>query len=186
MDRQAMTSGGYTRDPRSTDYAEVYTCDNGRLSAKGFIDTAGKPSFYYCFKDAAQRERHIIKFFASAQAHRDAKAARQARKKAFVPTLTVGQLMSGSWGYDQTNAELWEVTRLIGKSTAELRRVKCRTVPGSEGFMSERIVPVKGEYCERTESVIARIQEGNRCRIHGSCCVSPCGETEAHYSSWYA
>jgi hypothetical protein len=184
--RQAVTGAGYARDPRSTEYAEVYTCDNGRLSAKGFIGTAGKPSFYYTFRNEAQREAHIVKFFAQAQAHLDRKQAWREQKKAFVHTLKVGQLMSGSWGYDQTNCELWEVTRLIGKCTAELRKVITKTVPGSEGFMCESVVPVKGSYCDRTEPVIARIQEGNRCRIHECCHVSPCDENSKHYSSWYA
>lgn len=38
-------------------------------------------------------------------------------------TLTVGQILYTSWGYDQTNVEFFEVTKLVGKASVEVRQL---------------------------------------------------------------
>lgn len=185
--RAAMIPQGSVRDPRSTENAEVYSYEiAGAPYAKGFSGSAGKPSFFYRFRSESSREQHIVEFFANEQAKKDYKRTLSEQKKAFKHTLTIGQLMHGSWGYDQTNCELWEVTALIGKCMVELRKVKCEAVPDSAGFMSESVRPLKGQYCEREAPVKARVKEGNYCRVNRCCSVSPTNENDKHYSSWYA
>lgn len=58
----------------------------------------------------------------------------------------VGDILCNSWGYDQTNVEWFEVVALAGKSMVVLREIGAAVVPGSEGFMSGRVVPVPGAY----------------------------------------
>ena len=56
--------------------------------------------------------------------------------------LGVGDLLTGSWGYDQTNAELWQVVARSG------RTVTIRPVDGfvSNSGPSERVYPCKDQF----------------------------------------
>lgn len=61
--------------------------------------------------------------------------------------VEVGDVFESSWGYDQTNVDFYEVTGFTpsGKSV-RLRRIGKDTVPGSEGFMSRKVVAVPGRF----------------------------------------
>lgn len=63
-------------------------------------------------------------------------------------TVEIGDIFEGSWGYDQTNVDFYEVVGFTpsGKSV-RLRPIRKVTVPGSEGFMSRRVTPALGEFC---------------------------------------
>lgn len=56
--------------------------------------------------------------------------------------VKVGNIFYASWGYDQTNIEFAQVVEvsLTGK-TVMCRMMNQETVPNSEGFMSETVVP---------------------------------------------
>ena len=38
-------------------------------------------------------------------------------------SLQIGSILYASWGYDQTNIDFYEVTKLIGRTTLELREL---------------------------------------------------------------
>ena len=61
--------------------------------------------------------------------------------------LKVGDVLSGSWGYDQTNVEFWEVTKLVGKRMVEIRELCCESI--ETGFMSGNAVPLPGQYTKK-------------------------------------
>jgi hypothetical protein len=54
-----------------------------------------------------------------------------------------GDVLRYSWGYDQTNVDAFEVVRTSEKSVW-LQRIEVQGVPGSDGFMSRSVVPVRG------------------------------------------
>jgi len=56
-----------------------------------------------------------------------------------------GDMLKMSWGYDQTNVDFFEVTRVIGKAMIEIRKVVSKVVRGA-GSPAEYVVPVPGEY----------------------------------------
>lgn len=57
----------------------------------------------------------------------------------------VGDIFYNSWGYDQTNIDFYQVVKTTAKSV-RLARIKSGRVEGSEGFMSERCVPLADEF----------------------------------------
>ncbi len=75
----------------------------------------------------------------------DNKEARRAARKAHVTALKVGDILVASWGYDQTNIDYFEVTRVVSGKTVEVREIAQRVVE-SKGFMTETVVPVPGQY----------------------------------------
>lgn len=54
-------------------------------------------------------------------------------------TVKVGDIFTGSWGYDQTNVDFYEVVHLSGKSTAYFRRMGTRAV--SHGRTHDNMIP---------------------------------------------
>lgn len=52
----------------------------------------------------------------------------------------VDDILVCSWGYDQTNVDFYKVVRRT-KASAWLVKVGQKLVPGSEGFMSEQVLP---------------------------------------------
>jgi len=60
----------------------------------------------------------------------------------------IGDVLYNSWGYDQTNVSFFEVVGLVGKASIEIRPIASDVVEGSEGFMSESVVPVPGSFSD--------------------------------------
>ena len=98
--------------------------------------------------------------------------------------LTVGTLLHGSWGYDQTQCELWEVVGRPTKHFAEVRRVKAERSPerAIPGPMVEYLRPIQGAVYGDTE----RKKIGPYGLSFGLFTLSPTTAERAHYSSWYA
>jgi len=104
-------------------------------------------------------------------------------------TLQIGDILSGSWGYDQTNPEFFEVIGLTPKGFV-LREIKRAAVNGTDGFMCNHVMPRKGEYTERP-AVKVRYSKYGALKV----AVSPGAKTKvylskwdgkAEYNSWYA
>lgn len=43
--------------------------------------------------------------------------------------LLVHDILMASWGYDQTNIDYYQVTKLIGAQTVEIRKIAAKTTP---------------------------------------------------------
>lgn len=71
---------------------------------------------------------------------------RRAQAKAkFQNPYKVGDILHHSWGYDQTNCDFYQVVE-VKKASVVLRKIGAKTVPGSEGFMSESLMPEKNAF----------------------------------------
>jgi hypothetical protein len=120
-----------------------------------------------------------------------------------VQRLEVGTIVHGSWGYDQTNPEFYQVVRRSAKSVW-LVQLGCQSVRGTEGFMSEQVVPgkpllgryqgVAGPGQEPKVYGPVRIKVSTWAKVPEEFCNEPChghctlsiwkgGST---YHSWYA
>jgi hypothetical protein len=58
--------------------------------------------------------------------------------------LAVGDVLRSSWGYDQTNTDYFEVTRVIGKRTVEVRKLAEQIE--QTAWAQGNSVPVPGQY----------------------------------------
>jgi len=65
-----------------------------------------------------------------------------------VRRLKKGDVVRYSWGYDQTNIDAFEVVRETPKSVW-IRPIRTEQVPGSGGFMSAKVLPVRGSFLTR-------------------------------------
>ena len=108
------------KDPKSSAvvYLSEYATRGGdtRYSAVGFYGKRQKPSFqdfYYTSRE--KRQEKIDAFFDSIRTWEEGKIkAREERKKAPVG-LEVGDVLSSSWGYEQTNINFYQVVKVSGR-----------------------------------------------------------------------
>lgn len=136
---------------------------SGRLWAMGFHGKAGNHDFYHSFSTEEARAKYCAKFFESWTQTQARVASRKAEKKSFKHTLKVGDVLSTSWGYDQTNIEYFQVTKLIGDTMVEVREI------GQEreetAFMSGKCVPKPNAFIGKP--LRKRVLQGNTLDIHG-------------------
>ena len=60
-----------------------------------------------------------------------------------------GDLFEMSWGYDQTNVDYFQVTRVSDKGVW-VREIGMKSVPGTQGFMCETVTPTKDNFLKES------------------------------------
>lgn len=146
--RAAMIPKGAERDPRSSDLGEAYTYEGGengdRIYAIAFWGSAGRPLWHHRFRDKADRDGKLALFFKGLGESAAYKAKRKAERDAAPRGLEVGDILVSSWGYDQTNIDYYEVTRLVGEKQVEIRMIGAMSE--AEGMDRGRSVPRPGHF----------------------------------------
>jgi hypothetical protein len=97
-------------------------------------------------------------------------------------TPQIGDIFVNSWGYDQTNVDAYQVTRLTPKKM-ELAPINTAPVPGTDGFMCSKVVPVKDSFQLNGRKFLVR-QSDAFVLNYGYCKKHQDGRT--YYCSWYA
>ena len=133
--------------------AEVWLiASSARPGALAVIAYAGKRTkhgAHYTMRDRAQAltwaGEYMGKQQAAAQRQTD-RRAEKAAKRAAGHKLKAGDVLRCSWGYDQTNIDYYEVTRLIGARMVEIRKIGAESVNDGGLSMTGDCVPRPGHY----------------------------------------
>ena len=141
---------------------------NGKPCAKGFAGKADKAEFYLIYKSAERRAAHVVEFFSNVKAREERRQKARNERTAFVHTLTVGTILRACWGYDQTNIDYYQVTRVIGKSV-EIRAISQQRE--ETGYMQGKCVPAPDSLIG--EPMRKLVQQGNSVRIASYCSAYP-------------
>ncbi len=141
---------------------EVYrrAIDNGsgQVVMLGFSGKRAKPDFHYRFASAERADAYRAKWFDSLNTAAQAKQAHKAEKAAKMAEghrLAVGDVLVASWGYEQTNYDYYQVTRLVGARSVEIRELAQSR--GETHWMQGDCVPVKNSFVG--EPMIKRVTE---------------------------
>ena len=112
--------------------------------------------WYLNFRTLEQREQKTYQFFAGIYEWQQAQVARRNARVEFTHGYKVGDILHTMWGYDQTNIEFWQVTKIISSKMIEVREV----ASGGEqtGFMCGDTWPIPGGF----------ISKPVRCLVTGS------------------
>lgn len=109
--------------------AVIYLYESGGVpKAIGYRGKSAKPAFHYRYPTIARRAVAMREWLGLIEAVAESKAASRAIDKAFVHTLQVGDVLRSSWGYDQTNIDYYQITKLIGKAMVEAREIAAISV----------------------------------------------------------
>lgn len=127
-------------NPVEIDLEFYWNNNNEKPVAICFSKKAKKPSWHYRFKDFAQFQKTINDTVNNRLAHK--KTVEERRQKRFAPhSLSVGDYLYCSWGYDQTNIDFYKVTKLIGKNKIQVVSCKNKISYSSPASQSDYVVP---------------------------------------------
>ena len=145
-----------------------------------------KVEFCYRFKNKEAMYLHCQRFVAGREAEakrkEERKIARAAARKEAQENVKKGDIFVASWGWEQTNVDAYQVVEKKG-ATVTLREIGLDTIYGSEGFMSDRVRPVKNLFIG--ERFTKRIT-GRGIKISDCQHAMPAEEGKEFYRSWYA
>lgn len=132
----------------------------------------------------ASRDRAVDSWVASYERKAKAKAERAEAAKNFQHGLQVGDILSASWGYNQTNVNFYEVTRVVGKATVEVREVQSKVV--RESGHAIYVVPAKGKWKRGSTTMKKRVSTSGSVKINSSIRASKWSGKPMYETSPYA
>jgi hypothetical protein len=136
----------------SIDGTELYISDvGGSILACGFSGKKAKYDFYNRFITKESRDAFIKKWQDKIKSWADVKQKRKDERKA-PHTIKVGDIMYTSWGYEQTNVDWYQVTKLIGSRMVELRKIYGSSTPDN---LPDRgtTVPIKDAFIDGVKPI---------------------------------
>lgn len=178
-------------DKQSDAVAYLYgRASDGQPCAKVFYGKQSKPVLNAVFGStptmpaAKLREQRVGQYF---QYRRDAlarKVKQRAERAAKGRGVEVGNFLAASWGYEQTNVDFYKVTKLIGRTMAEVVKVGAIDVGKDETGMSmaSYVIPAE-EPLQGAEPMRVVIKEGGA-KIKGQ--WASVWNGQPRYVSWYA
>ena len=98
----------------------------------------------YSFRKPESRLAYVNKWIDNRQKREQSKVETRKINSETGSGLQVGDVLSATWGYEQTNYNYYEVTKIIGKSMVEIREIK-QMIEETE-WMQGKCAPAPGEY----------------------------------------
>lgn len=154
--------------------AYLYESSQGKRYAIGFRGRAQSPSFHYSFRSDESRTEFVNAWADKLIAMASDSARRRAERSQFVHTLKVGDVLMSMWGYDQTNIDYYQVTKLIGKRQVEIRQIARQ----SEGTLSMQGISVPNVSTFIGEPMRKLVGERNQVKVSSCAYASPLEYTE--------
>lgn len=121
---------------------EVYGMTEPRIVAIAFGGKRSKPDWHYRFQSVERLYQKIEETLKGFMAWEERKQKQKTERNAD-HDVKVGDIFRCSWGYDQTNVDHYEVTRVMGKMV-EIREIA--QMREETGFMQGKCVPHAGKY----------------------------------------
>lgn len=126
-----------------------------------------RPDYNYRFPSAdaaaAYRDRWVAGKRSSLETKQSRAAARREGLRGAGKLLAVGDVLVAKWGYDQTNCDYYQVTRVFGTRSVEIRELAQEAADDSELSMAGQCVPIKGRFIG--EPVVKRVDEEGKVKV---------------------
>lgn len=136
------------------------------LTATAYVGTAARHTWCFRFRNQAQMEAKIRNLFDNLRANAEYKANRNAEQRR-PHSLKVGDILSTCWGYEQTNREFFQVTKVVSDSTVELREI-AQECDYDGQYMSGTCKGIKDCFLDKAPTLRKRATSDNRVRIDQS------------------
>ena len=149
MTREFYISKGSHKVTDKNSTAVAYLAESERRPGVFFLTAFSgkrqKPDLNFSYKSRADAIKRLTSYFKSIQNAEARKREQQDARRAEAEKghgLEVGIILTGSWGYDQTNVDFFEVTRVTKKSVwVEQIGSQSATDAGDPDHMTDRVVP---------------------------------------------
>lgn len=163
-------------------------CNKGP-TLKMWLPKAIKPFSNYYYRSIEARDKALQDAIEARTGHRARIETRKEERKGsseMLEAIKPGVIFHWSWGHDQTNCDYFQVIERNGQMV-NVRQIGSKSVPGSEGFMSDRRKPAKDAFLEKEPVLTKKIQfsQGKPFLTmpYGWCDL---WNGEENYCSWYA
>jgi hypothetical protein len=103
-------------------------------------------AFNVAFRDTIRRSLYIQNWFNNLADHEAAKQERRDSAKTWHHGYQPGDILNGSWGYDQTNQEFYQVMEVSATSNSIVIREITHNLVSSERDMSGQVTPNKDQF----------------------------------------
>lgn len=163
------------------------TSPNGKPIVAMFIGKALKPKYYYSFSNEMEAARFIKNHSEYEIKNKNDRIERREKekelKKNFKTSLKVGDIMHGSWGYDMTINEFYQITEIRNR-TVILREIGVERK--AAGYYYEDVRPCQncfiGEPIKRILQVyIINGKAHEYIKLSSVCNLYLCEDTNRYY-----
>jgi len=158
-----------------------FEVNNGGVVGYGLLLFSGrksKPSIYSLYSKKSSRnevlERNLDFYKTKAQVEKN--------RKSFKHTLKVDDILYSTWGYGQTNVDFYQVTRIVGASTVEIREIANPVHEYEERDTGTR-VPKKDHFI--CDPQIKRPRQGNYITLDSFSCAGPWHGRPVGFTSYH-
>ncbi len=138
---------------------------NNKIHVAGFSGKRQKPDFNYLFRSQEEADSYQVVWHKRIARRAAFKAELKAEKaltaKQPQTALVVGDVLVASWGYEQTNYNYYQVTRLAGMRTVEIRELA--KIRGGIGQLQGTCVPAVNQFIG--EPKMKRVNESGSVKI---------------------
>jgi hypothetical protein len=122
-ERYIPTDSAEQSFPAAGIVAYIYPIRRGRHGLMVYKGRQSRAALHYSY-DNEEALAWALHGYATAQAHREAAKTTARRERATVAHgLSVGDVVSRSWGYEQTNVNFFQVVRVVSPRTVEVRAI---------------------------------------------------------------
>lgn len=160
-----------------------YTSRQGYPSLMAFIGRSNKPGIHKSYMTEELQKKAFGNIIENVRSRAISKE--ESKMRSMQPTtLVVGDILVSSWGYEQTNVDFYQVTKIVGKRTVEIREIghTSEFVPGMS-TMSDYVMPVKDKFISGPEKKV--VTNGSTISF-ASYRSAYKWEGRKQYRSWYA
>lgn len=146
-----------------------------------------KNEFHYRFQTAERMMEYVENFIENhvkrLQWREEEKQNRKIKAELLAAQVKVGDLFVDSWGYEQTQVDLYQVVAKPTAKTVIVREIACETVEGSEGMMCRNVRAVPNAFIG--EEIKKRLDNYGGFKTSSFSCARPTTAEATHYNSWY-
>lgn len=167
----------------------INTSGSGSPWLKVYRGKQSKPFVNYTFRSMESLEKYLADVKAQEISSIQYMENKKAARKETICRLQPGDILHYSWGWEQTNAEFYQVTRVTSKG-AYIREIAHEGIPGTEGFMCQSVKPCPGQFIGEEEfhrvcSAWGTTAPGTALNMKYGAATKVSADHKA-YSSWYA
>lgn len=144
-------------DPETGAVWYLKTSAQGAIYAAGYSGNKAKTDFNYRFLSLKNRDTYVANWLDGLKKTAARRAEIKETRTGFKTTLQKGDILYGSWGYDQTNAYWAEVTKVCGDRVIEIRELNSRMATDTSEL------PLPGDYAGPVERKV--VQPGDQVKI---------------------
>lgn len=162
---------GYQLLIRNHDLGLEVFANLDRPVAIAYAGKRRKCDWHYTFSSRERLEKRVSDYVDAQLEAARVRRERKQKRVGFRHTLKVGDVLVCTWGYEQTNVDFYEVTRLVGHARVMVEARPISQLSNETDTDRGFCVPLPGQYIGRAKRY--RVAEGNRIKVESFAYARP-------------